>query len=67
MKPLPLPKLRLAYRHCVECSHKQLGVRALKEAERMQKVNPERFAECYNRAMFYLPYAQAETERRKSK
>lgn len=51
--------LRSRFAGLRDSAHKQLGLRAIKDALALEGRNPERIAELVAKATYYLPYAEA--------
>lgn len=51
--------LRRAYAGLRVSAHKQIGLRAIRDALALADRNPERVAELWAKARFHLPYAEA--------
>lgn len=54
-----LKALRSAFRRCKVGAHRDIGLRAIKDALALEGRNPAREAELLARAEYHLPHAEA--------
>lgn len=59
MSALSLNTLRSRFSRLPTSAHKQMGLRALRDAAALEKSNPAYAAELLAKAAYHLPYAEA--------